>query len=105
MYDWLCISTSQKVIFHLMDEKPVVLTAFEGDKVYEEYVLMENFVEWARNNLFYTIVTNYSLQAFNANDYFFEECYKLKIGEKKDEFGDLILPKLMSWHIWLMKYH
>lgn len=79
-----------KVIFHLMDEKPVVLTAFEGDKVYEEYVLMENFVEWARNNLFYTIVTNYSLQAFNANDYFFEECHKLKIGEKKDEFGDNI---------------
>lgn len=80
----------KKVIFHLMDEKPVVLTAFEGDKVYEEYVLMENFVEWARNNLFYTIVTNYSLQAFNANDYFFEECHKLKIGEKKDEFGDNI---------------
>ena len=38
----------------------------------------------------YTIVTNYSLQAFNANDYFFEECHKLKIGEKKDEFGDNI---------------
>lgn len=80
----------KKVIFHLMDEKPVVLTSFEGDKVYEEYVLMVNFVEWARNNLFYTIVTNYSLQAFNANDYFFEECHKLKIGEKKDEFGDNI---------------
>lgn len=37
-----------KVVFHLMDEEPVVLTAFEGDKVYEEYVLMENFVKWAK---------------------------------------------------------
>lgn len=77
-----------KVVFHLMDEEPVVLTAFEGDKVYEEYVLMENFVEWAKNNLFYTIVTNYSLQAFNAKDYFLEECHQLKIGEDKDEFGE-----------------
>lgn len=79
-----------KVVFHLMDEDPVVLTAFEGDKVCEEYVLMEQFVEWARNNLFYTIVTNYSLQAFNANDYFLEECHHLKAGEEKDEFGENI---------------
>ena len=79
-----------KVVFHLMDEEPVVLTAFQGDKIYEEYVLIENFVEWAKNNLFYTIVTNYSLQAFNANDYFLEECHQLKVGEEKDEFGDNI---------------
>ena len=79
-----------KVVFHLMDEEPVVLTAFEGDKVYEEYVLMENFVKWAKNNLFYTIVTNYSLQAFNAKDYFLEECHQLKVGEDKDEFGENI---------------
>lgn len=79
-----------KVVFHLMDEEPVVLTAFEGDKVYEEYVLMENFVEWAKNNLFYTIVTNYSLQAFNAKDYFLEECHQLKVGEDKDEFCENI---------------
>ena len=79
-----------KVVFNLMDEKPVVLTAFQGDKVYEEYVLMENFVEWARSNLFYTIVTNYSMQAFNAKDYFFEECHQLKVEEEKDEFGDNI---------------
>ena len=79
-----------KVVFHLMDEEPVVLTAFEGDKVYEEYVLMENFVEWAKNYLFYTIVTNYSLQAFNAKDYFLEECHQLKVGEDKDDFGENI---------------
>lgn len=79
-----------KMVFHLMNEAPVVLTAFQGDKVCEEYVLMEQFVEWARNNLFYTIVTNYSLQAFNANDYFLEECHHLKAGEEKDEFGENI---------------
>lgn len=79
-----------KVVFHLIDEKPVVLTAFRDDEVYYEYVLMENFVEWAKNSLFYTIVTNYSLQAFNAKDYFGEECRQLKLGEEKDEFGENI---------------
>ena len=40
-------------------------------------VMMKDFIEWARQGLFYTIVTNYSMQAFLANDYLEEPVYLL----------------------------
>lgn len=79
-----------KIYFHLISEKPVVLTAFSGNFVYEEYVLKNMFVEWAKNNLFYTIVTNYSLQAFNAKDFILEKSQLLKVGQKREDSGENI---------------
>ena len=40
-------------------------------------VLMKDFIEWAKSGLFYTIVTNYSMQAFLANDFLKEPVYLL----------------------------
>lgn len=67
-----------KVEFQLGDNDPYTLTAFDGGQVSSEKVLMTDFIKWARDNFFYTIVTNYSLQAFNANDYSREKCLYLK---------------------------
>lgn len=67
-----------KVEFQLGDNKPYTLKAFDGGQVSSEKVLMTDFIKWAKENFFYTIVTNYSLQAFNANDYSREQCLYLK---------------------------
>lgn len=70
------------------DENPVVLTALDKGIVSSEKVIMADFVKWAKENLFYTIVTNYSLQAFNANDYKRERCLVLGNQKSKKEAED-----------------
>lgn len=55
----------------------VDLHAFEGLKPSDETVLMEDFIRWAKECLFYTIVTNYSMQAFCSQDYSDEPCFIL----------------------------
>ena len=77
-----------KVEFQLGDENPVVLTALDKGIVSSEKVIMADFVKWAKENLFYTIVTNYSLQAFNANDYKRERCLVLGNQNSKKEAED-----------------
>lgn len=77
-----------KVEFQLGDENPVVLTALDKGIVSSEKVIMADFVKWAKENLFYTIVTNYSLQAFNANDYKRERCLVLGNQKSKKEAED-----------------
>lgn len=69
-----------KLEFQMGKEASVTLTAVKDGMVSLEKVLMADFVKWAKENFFYTIVTNYSLQAFNANDYKRERCLILKDG-------------------------
>ena len=55
----------------------IPLRAFDGINVSNETVLMEDFIRWAKESLFYTIVTNYSIQAFCSQDYTEEPCFIL----------------------------
>lgn len=57
---------------------------------------MADFVKWAKENFFYTIVTNYSLQAFNANDYKRERCLILK-----DGLDDTMAETQAEGHVWM----
>lgn len=65
------------VTFGYFDEKMVTLPAFDGLTPSQETVKMEDFVKWAKETLFYTIVTNYSMQAFCSQDFASEPCYIL----------------------------
>ncbi len=67
------------VEFQVGNGKVVSLVAFDMPGLDDEvkYVLMSDFVKWAKESLFYSIVTNYSLQAFNANDFVWEKCNSL----------------------------
>lgn len=69
------------------DDHKVVLMAYDDIFEDEGYVSVANFVTWAKESLFYTIVTNYSMQAFNANDYKNENCFSLKANNGKEESG------------------
>lgn len=66
-----------EVSFGLENEPKVTLHAFDGIKPSGETVLMEDFIKWAKDTLFYTIVTNYSMQAFCSQDYADEPCFIL----------------------------
>lgn len=66
------------VEFQKGDEHKVVLSAYDGNHVGDGNVLAADFVKWAKERLFYTIVTNYSMQAFNANDYRNENSFLLR---------------------------
>lgn len=55
----------------------IALHAFDGIRPSTETVLMEDFISWAKDTLFYTIVTNYSMQAFCSQDYMEEPCFIL----------------------------
>lgn len=66
------------VEFQKGDGHKVVLKAYEANEVDDGGVLVADFVKWAKDRLFYTIVTNYSMQAFNANDYRKENSFLLK---------------------------
>lgn len=59
------------------ENERVRLTVFENNGPSAQKVLMRDFIKWAEEYLFYTIVTNYSMQAFNANDYVGERCFML----------------------------
>lgn len=67
------------VEFQVGNGKVVSLVAFDMPGLDDDvkYVLMSDFVKWAKESLFYSIVTNYSLQAFNANDFACEKCVSL----------------------------
>lgn len=65
------------VEFQKGKEHKVVLSAYDGNHVGDGNVLVADFVKWAKDCLFYTIVTNYSLQAFNGNDYRREDTLSL----------------------------
>lgn len=85
-----------KVEFQMGKETSVTLTAIKNGRVSSEKVLMADFVKWAKENFFYTIVTNYSLQAFNANDYKRERCLILK-----DGLDDAMAETQAEGHAWM----
>lgn len=85
-----------KVEFQMGKETSVTLTAVKDGMVSSEKVLMADFVKWAKENFFYTIVTNYSLQAFNANDYKRERCLILK-----DTLNDAMAETQAEGHVWM----
>lgn len=85
-----------KVEFQMGKETSVTLTAIKNGRVSSEKVLMADFVKWAKENFFYTIVTNYSLQAFNANDYKRERCLILK-----DGLNDAMAETQAKGHVWM----
>lgn len=85
-----------KVEFQMGKEASVTLTAVKDGMVSSEKVLMADFVKWAKENFFYTIVTNYSLQAFNANDYKRERCLILK-----DGLDDTMAETQAEGHVWM----
>ena len=85
-----------KVEFQMGKEASVTLTAIKDGRVSSEKVLMADFVKWAKENFFYTIVTNYSLQAFNANDYKRERCLILKVG-----LDDTMAETQAKGHVWM----
>ena len=73
-----CIACHGDVVkFGFRDEEPVTLHAFDGIAASSETVNMEDFIRWAKASLFYTIVTNYSMQAFCSQDYADEPCFIL----------------------------
>lgn len=85
-----------KVEFQMGKEASVTLTAIKNGRVSSEKVLMADFVKWAKENFFYTIVTNYSLQAFNANDYKRERCLILK-----DTLNDAMAETQAEGQVWM----
>lgn len=85
-----------KVEFQMGQENSVTLTAIKNGRVSSEKVLMADFVKWAKENFFYTIVTNYSLQAFNANDYKRERCLILK-----DTLNDAMAETQAEGQVWM----
>lgn len=85
-----------KVEFQMGKEASVTLTAVKDGMVSSEKVFMADFVKWAKENFFYTIVTNYSLQAFNANDYKRERCLILK-----DGLDDAMAETQAEGHVWM----
>lgn len=85
-----------KVEFQMGNEASVTLTAIKDGMVSSEKVFMADFVKWAKENFFYTIVTNYSLQAFNANDYKRERCLILK-----DGLDDTMAETQAEGHVWM----
>lgn len=85
-----------KVEFQMGKETSVTLTAVKDGMVSSEKVFMADFVKWAKENFFYTIVTNYSLQAFNANDYKRERCLILK-----DGLDDTMAETQAEGHVWM----
>lgn len=85
-----------KVEFQMGKETSVTLTAIKNGRVSSEKVLMADFVKWATENFFYTIVTNYSLQAFNANDYKRERCLILK-----DTLNDAMAETQAEGQVWM----
>lgn len=89
-------SQGDKVEFQMGKETSVTLTAIKDGMVNSEKVLMADFVKWAKENFFYTIVTNYSLQAFNANDYKRERCLILK-----DGLDDALAESQAKGHVWM----
>ena len=66
-----------EVSFGFENEQKVTLHAFDGIQASGETILMEDFIKWAKDTLFYTIVTNYSMQAFCSQDYADEPCFIL----------------------------
>lgn len=66
------------VLFRDSNGEMVSLHAFDGLNCSDETVLMEDFIRWAKESLFYTIVTNYSMQAFCSQDYAEEPCFLLE---------------------------
>ena len=90
-------SLGDKVEFQMGKEASVTLTAIKDGMVSSEKVLMADFVRWAKENFFYTIVTNYSLQAFNANDYKRERCLILK-----DGLNDAMAETQAEGSVWMI---
>lgn len=85
-----------KVEFQMGKEASITLTAIKNGRVSSEKVLMADFVKWVKENFFYTIVTNYSLQAFNANDYKRERCLILK-----DTLNDAMAETQAEGQVWM----
>lgn len=77
---WGCISCQgQKIILTLPGQKEAIhLDAFPTRSLPNgTEVLMKDFIQWARQGLFYTIVTNYSIQSFIARDFIEEPVFLL----------------------------
>lgn len=78
-----CISCRGNDVSFGIGNKKHPLKAFDDENKTGLNVKMESFIEWARESLFYTIVTNYSMQAFCASDYSKEPCFCLDNGGKR----------------------
>ena len=78
------------VSFGYCDDELVTLRAFEGLNPSRDTVRMEEFCKWAKESLFYTIVTNYSMQAFCSQDFASEPCYILDKKRGKQPVEDSI---------------
>ena len=75
-----CISCKNDCVSLLMpNTQSIVLDPFDKNTI----VPIKDFIEYARNCLFYTIVTNYSLQAFISQDFEEEKVFLLKERENK----------------------
>ena len=100
---WGCISCQGKTIMLKLPEYPDILQleAFPThDQPNGTEVMMKDFIEWARSGLFYTIVTNYSMQAFLANDFIDEPVYLLdkkviSVIENLDEKNSAITGQIL----------
>lgn len=64
-----------KIFVSKVGKEILSLNAFNGIAPSKDTVLMQDFVKWANECLFYTIVSNYSLQAFNSQDFECEPCF------------------------------
>jgi predicted ATPase len=73
-----CITCQGDTVRLMLDHETVVtLYAFDDSNGHKaSKVLMDDFRHWT-HNLFYTIVTNYSIQSFIDSDYECENCFVL----------------------------
>ena len=72
------------------DEEIVNINAFKNDEPSKDTVLLSDIIKWAKECLFYTIVSNYSIQAFNAQDYECEPCFLIDGKRKRQKIEDKI---------------
>lgn len=86
-----CIACNGDSICVKKDKFEVIsIKAFENNMPSQGTVLMVDFIKWAKECLFYTIVSNYSMQAFNAIDYGCESCFLIDGKRRKQYVEDRI---------------
>jgi AAA15 family ATPase/GTPase len=90
-----CISCKgDKISLTFPDDKKIEFHASITNSSLSSEVLMKDFIKYASAGLFYTIVTNYSLQAFIAQDYANEKAYILNKRELRSKEDALWLNGL-----------
>lgn len=92
----VCLSCKGGKIVISKGEESICFHAFETEKEHATRVYKKDYIAYADKLLFYTIVTNYSLQGFVSQDYKCEKCVPLD--EKRDvdtsySWLDGLMPK------------